>query len=416
MILRFLRVISPGILLAGLTIGTSHLVQSTRAGAGFGFQLAALILAVNLAKYPFFEYGHRYAAATGESLLHGYQRLGRWALVTYLVLHTISSVIGLAALAFVTAALAQNLLQLGLDAMVWSVLLIVASMVLVLAGRIAALDLAVKIMMAVLAVATVLALAAAVWHGPVATGDFHGPSPWTAVHLGFLIALMGWMPSPVEISVWQSLWLVAGDRAKGKRTTVADARADFNLGYGLSTVMALIFLSLGALVMYGSGEVFAESSVGFASQFVGMYTSTLGGWIQPFMAAAALATMLSTVLTSVDAAPRSLAVAQALLRGSKDPADRRLRTVWMIGVGIASMAVLMGLRPQFTQLIDLVMTISFLAAPVFALLNMRVMASEHVPIDHRPGRTLQAMAVVGWLFLAGFGLLYVIVRIGGFAG
>ena len=59
-------------------------MQSTRAGADAGFGLAWIILAALVLKYPFFEYGPRYAAATGESLVEGYRRVGRWALWLYL--------------------------------------------------------------------------------------------------------------------------------------------------------------------------------------------------------------------------------------------------------------------------------------------------------------------------------------------
>ena len=402
--------------MAGLAIGVSHLVQSTRAGAGFGFQLVALVIAVNLAKYPFFEYGHRYAAATGESLLHGYQRLGRWALLAFFLIHIVTSVIGVAAIVFVTSSLAQNLFPIGLNTTVSSALLITMCIVLVTVGRFRSLDLAIKIMIAVLVASTLLALAAAVWHGPVAPRNFEGPSPWQAVHLGFLIALMGWMPGAIELSVFQSLWIVARDAASGRRTSVADARLDFNIGYGVTIVLALVFLSLGALVMYGSGETFAGSSVGFASQFVGLYARTLGEWIRPLMVVAAVAAMFSTTLTSIDASPRSLAVAQGLLQGREDPQSERLHAIWMIGVGLAALVIITVFRARFTQLIDLVTTTSFLAAPVFAYLNMRVVASEHVPVDARPGRPIRFLAVAGLMFLIGFGLLFVIVRLGGFGG
>lgn len=38
--------------MAAAAIGASHLVASTRAGAEFGWQLAWVILGVNLLKYP----------------------------------------------------------------------------------------------------------------------------------------------------------------------------------------------------------------------------------------------------------------------------------------------------------------------------------------------------------------------------
>lgn len=41
---RVQQVFGPGILIAAAAIGVSHLVQSTRAGADFGFQLIVLIL------------------------------------------------------------------------------------------------------------------------------------------------------------------------------------------------------------------------------------------------------------------------------------------------------------------------------------------------------------------------------------
>lgn len=71
--LSLLKKLGPGLLFAGAAIGVSHLVLSTRAGANFGFGLIWALLLVNLFKYPFFQYGPRYAMATGESLLEGYK-------------------------------------------------------------------------------------------------------------------------------------------------------------------------------------------------------------------------------------------------------------------------------------------------------------------------------------------------------
>ena len=88
----------------------------------------------------------------------------------------------------------------------------------------------------------------------------------------------------------------------------------------------------------------------------------------------------------------------------------------MIGVGLAALVIIFAFRSHFTRLIDLVTTVSFLVAPVFAILNMRVLASDQVPEDARPGLVMRFMAVLGLLFLVGFGLLYSIVRFGGLIG
>jgi len=52
-----IQAMGPGVLMAAAAIGASHLVSSTRAGAEFGWQLAWVILGVNLLKYPFFAAG-----------------------------------------------------------------------------------------------------------------------------------------------------------------------------------------------------------------------------------------------------------------------------------------------------------------------------------------------------------------------
>ena len=76
----FLKSLGPGLLFAGAAIGVSHFVQSTRAGADFGFGLLAVVILANVFKYPAFAFGPWYASATGTSLLEGYRRQGKWAL------------------------------------------------------------------------------------------------------------------------------------------------------------------------------------------------------------------------------------------------------------------------------------------------------------------------------------------------
>ena len=73
---RMMRTFGPGIMFASTAIGVSHLVQSTRAGAEFGFGLVAIVLLANILKYPFFEFSSRYANATGTSLIDGYKKHG----------------------------------------------------------------------------------------------------------------------------------------------------------------------------------------------------------------------------------------------------------------------------------------------------------------------------------------------------
>ena len=84
--IKYLKKLGPGLLFAGSAVGVSHLVQSTKAGANFGFGLIWALVLINIIKFPFFEFGPRYAAATGENLLEGYKKLGKVFLNVYIVL------------------------------------------------------------------------------------------------------------------------------------------------------------------------------------------------------------------------------------------------------------------------------------------------------------------------------------------
>src|SRR5690606_18238103 len=205
-----------------------------------------------------------------------------------------------AAVTFVTVALVQHFVGQVIPAAIWSAVVMAVCVALLIGNHYRRLDFAMKPIMAVLAVAAVAALVAALVNGPVASPDFVSPSPWTTASIVFLVALMGWMPAPIEISVFQSLWMQARDGERGRRTTVGEAKFDFNFGYLLSAIMAVVFICLGALVLHGSGVELQNASGAFVTQLIGIFEQVLGGWAGPVIAAAAFATMFSTTLTVID--------------------------------------------------------------------------------------------------------------------
>lgn len=95
---KLIRSLGPGIMMAAAALGGSHLVASTKAGAIYGWQLAGLILLVNILKYPFFRAAIQYTMGTGKSLVEGYSQLGRVYLCLFAILSIISGIINTAAL------------------------------------------------------------------------------------------------------------------------------------------------------------------------------------------------------------------------------------------------------------------------------------------------------------------------------
>jgi len=413
------RAVGPGLLFAGAAIGGSHLVQSTRAGADWGFDLLWAVALILILKYPFFEFAHRYTAATGESLLHGYRRLGRWALWMFLAVAVVSSVINAAAVTIVAASLLGSLLHLDWSLPRLSVLVFSAVALILVGGRYRTLDRAMKVMISVLAALTLAGVAVAASHGPV--GDLSAPRPdlWTAAGVAFLLALMGWMPAPLDIAVWSSLWTLEKNRADHRQVSLADSRFDFHLGYVVTSVLAVAFLSLGALVMCGVGESFASAGLAFAGQLTEMYTRTLGEWTRWIIASVAFITMFSTTLTVCDGYTRTLVGTWRLLGAGVawedvDAAGSRLAYLGVLVVLMVAGWAIIGLwLSGLRTLMDVATITAFLTAPVVGWLNFSAVRRDPVLPADRPGRRLTVLAWAGLVYLGGFGLVFLATRVVG---
>jgi len=402
-----LAAVGPGILFAGAAIGVSHLVQSTRAGAGYGFGLLWAVLLVLLCKYPFFEYAHRYTVATGESLLEGYARLGRWALVAFMVVVVVSSFITTAAVTVVTAGLMGALLDIDLSLTLLSLILLLVILGVLALGHYHLLDRGMKVMVLVLGVLTLVAVGMAFAHGPAGDPHFRAPSIWTFGGLTFLLALMGWMPAPLDIGAWSSLWVLEKDRETISPVTMDSALFDFNLGYFAASILAVAFLSFGALIMFGTGTEFSGSGIVFSHQLVEMYTSALGGWSRWLISLVAFITMFSTTITVVDGYSRTLARGLGLLVAPATGSHTRLYAFLLAAAALLIIAVFMS---SMKALVDVVTLLAFLTAPLVAILNFLVVRQPQVPVEHRPGRLMTGLSWVGLVFLSGFSLVWIWVR------
>ena len=407
----FLRSFGPGLLWAGSAIGVSHLVQSTRAGAEAGFALAGVILFALILKYPSFEFGPRYAAATGESLVEGYQRIGSWAVWLYFSIVLLTVVITHAAIVLFTAYL--FLYALGSDASVTlaAAVLYGGCIVLLWFGRFKALEFSIKVVLLLLAVSTLIAAFVVIPRADFATISFMPvPPSASAVPLAFILAVAGWMPSDITISVYSSLWTLAKNKSSGARAGVSAVLLDFRIAYVGTGILAFAFLTLGATIMHGSGEVFSAAGTVFSTQLIDLYVQTLGAWSQPIIVVTAVTAMFSTTLTIIDGFPRVIDRNIQVIR-EKNPAVTANRGVspayWMSMGIIGSLTVLLlyFFVGNLTQMVDFVTIVAFLTGPVLGFLNLKVITSARVPPEFRPGT---AMLIYSYAGLAGLGSLAVI--------
>lgn len=398
-----LKAIGPGIIFAGAAIGVSHLVQSTRAGAGYGFTLVFVVLLANLFKYPFFEFGQRYASSTGECLLVGYNRVGKWALILFALVTLGSGMPTVAVVTVVTAGLAANVVAAKISLAMWAAIVVGICLLLLAIGGYPWLDKVMKVMMVFLALSTAVAVCAAFTKATPAAFKLVPVSKW---ELGFLIALMGWMPTPLDIAAWPSLWMQERCAQTGYKPTMREALFDFNLGYIATTFMAIMFVSLGALVMYTSGNKLESTAVAFAAQLISMYTEALGSWSRPFILTAALTCMFSTTLTVIDGYPRVLAESIRIL-GRSDTTNVR---AWYWGFNITlcagAVVIIAYFTSRMTQLVDFVTIVAFISAPVLAYINHRTIRLRNLPDAAQPPKWLSGLSIAGMVFLVCFSGVY----------
>ena len=396
----YFQALGPGILLATAAIGGSHLVASTQAGARFGWQLAWLILLVNVLKYPFFRFGVEYTLSKNENLLVGYQRKGKAYFYSFIVLNIIAAVVNTAGVLLLTASLLQYALPGNWSVTLLCWLILALSLLILLLGHYQALDRVGKLIMLCLTVTTLIAAVIAASKGMQAAPDYVAPSPWTLASLGFLVALMGWMPAPIEISAISSLWL----QAKQRHTPVNRKQGllDFNLGYWLTAALALVFLSLGALVQYGGAQPIALAGGAFAQQLMQMYTNTIGEWALPLVASVAFLCMFGTTITVLDGYSRTLHNSFKQLGWFT---GKSAHNGWLLLQAASGMVLILFFKAALTPMLTFAMTLAFLTTPVFAWLNFSLIRSEQGIALSLP---LRVLARVGLDYLVGLAQQYLL--------
>jgi len=399
---NWFKKLGPGLLFAGAAIGVSHLVQSTRAGADFGFGLIWALVIIHIVKYPFFQFGPRYATATGESLLDGYKRLGKPVLIAYFILNLATMFTIQAAVTIVTAGLAANLFGITTNPAIWSVIITLFCFVLLVIGRYKLLDQFMKLIVITLTLSTLIALILAAINSETSY-NFTQILPKGSIEVGFLIAFLGWMPAPLDVSIWQSLWALEKQKDKSNNYNTKQAIFDFNIGFIGTLLLGICFVALGAIVMYHSSETFSGNAVKFSEQLIGLYTNNFGEEVSIFIAAAAFTTMFSTTITTLDASPRAMTKTVDLLTNKS---YKNMYWFWLVFLSIGTILILVYFMSEMGMLIKIATVLSFLTAPFFAIINYMLISGKHTPQNWRPSLPLKILSWFGILFLIGFSIWY----------
>ncbi len=393
------KAFGPGILIASAAIGGSHLIASTQAGALYGWQLAIMIILANFFKYPFFRFATDYAYETGDSLITGYAKKSKVYLWAFFILSILSGMISTGAVALLTAVILSYMIPLELSTITLSAIVMVVSWALLIFGHFKLLDGVTKWIIILLTIATIFAVMIAGAKATPPPADFITVSPYNAAGLAFIIALMGWMPTPLEFSAISSVW--TAKKIRDDHPTREQGLLDFNVGYMTSAILALFFLALGVFVQYGSGQEIAMQGGAYVGQLIEMYTQTIGEWSRGLVTFIAFLCMFGTVITCADGYGRANAESFTLVSG-RTPTNKTTLfwTTFTIITGFILITFFMG---QMATLLKFAMISAFVTAPIFAYLNY-LLIKTHGKLNPM----MNIYAICGIVFLTGFAGLFLL--------
>lgn len=400
---KFLQVFGPGILFAGAAIGTSHLVQSTRAGANFGLSLFLVIVFANFIKYPFYRFGPLYTAATGNSILQGYRSIGRWALLVLIITELPVNIIIVAATSLVTSSIALSVFSLKIDVVYLASILVLLAFALISFGGYKFIDRSTKLFVATLTVCTILATVLTIPSVDWSLSNF-APPTIDVKTLAFLLALIGFMPAGASLAIMHSIWTLEKAKMTGYLATKSEAMLDLNIGYIGSAVLAICFLIMGAGTLYENQVELSANPGVFAGQVISLYSNTLGAWAGIVVGISVFAVMISTLLTTLDGFSRlhNEALNQFASSGEKSASDSKTKNfqlLIMALIGVSAISVLLLFMTNFKTFIDFVTITAFIVGPVIAILNHVVIHGKNVPENSRPSLIMSIWSIVGVLFL-----------------
>ena len=406
---NFNKILGPGVLFAATAIGVSHLVQSTTAGALYGFSMLGFIIAANVFKFPFFEYGTRYAAATGKTLIHGYAELHKRWLYAYMAVTLVSTFFVTATVGVVTIGFMENLFHFN-EVLNFSyathLTLFGGCLLLLVLGGFSVLENLIKLLGIVLVLGTCVAFAAAIYQGPQTESTLFpslGDSGWL-----YLIPLMGWMPTAVDLSTWNSIWTVEKVKRSGYRPSVKESIREFSFGYWLSAFLAILFVTMGAMLVFGSDTEVPTNGVAFSGFVIDLYTTSIGKWSFYFISAAAFSIMFSTFIAVLDGYSRAVRTSIDVAFNYKTSKRIGSLIIGVIATGSLGLILLFQVLGDFRLLVNTATTLSFLIAPLIAILNFRLVMADKIGKENSPNTLMKIISYAGLVFLFAFSIWFVV--------
>ena len=422
----------PGLILMMTGIGTSHLITAPVAGGRFEYALLWCLPVAYIFKYYGFEMAFRFTNATGRSMLDVYstawKKLPVWyVLITTIIQQAIGQAGRLIAAAAVVFYFAHEYIGIDigglnddLELAFYAAIIGVSSVLIILRGRYAAVEVVTKIAAGMLIVCTI----GVYFVRPAPMVEFvHFFQLDTPEGSWLIIAsFLGLLPTGIDVSLQASEWGKAKKAGMGKIRETLEKRGlakpydpftegekdlsvdtlnlpdhareycrrwfkiglwDFRFGHVISFILAAIFMLLAAVMMYPS-EVAGNAVMG---EIARIFTESVGPWAMVIFLLGALAATFSTAFNYFDGWPRVVGACcrnlfrktAALPGTARDElseehlkrwySEYNLYRISMLFSLIASVAIIGGL-PRPVYLVLVASALAYFVAPVIFFLNL----------------------------------------------
>jgi Mn2+/Fe2+ NRAMP family transporter len=346
--------------------------------------------------------------------LLGYKELGIWAVSLFLFVIFIGMFAVTGAIGAVSAGLLSTIFGwsgVSMHIIVGCVLAITAAILII--GKYSLLDNLIKLISVILFITVSAAFLAVLFNGPIyESGSMKMTNEiWKGAGLALTISLIGFMPTGLEVSAMQSIWSVEKMKQTGYHPTLKESLFDFKLGYIFTSILAFMFLTIGAFTVFGSGQLLDGSSVEFSRKLLQVFTMNLGPWSYWIMAVAAFGTIYGTLIVSMDAFTRSFMLGTTVLLKSKNDIEEvnnshKFYVILLITIAIGGYLLFAQFPGGMIRILEAATICIFALAPIIAFLNLRLIKSSVIPITHRPNKFMFILAYIGLISGIVFTLFY----------
>ena len=409
---RFLLILGPGILWATIAIGETHLVLLPYAGALFGMNVLWVVLLVHVFYYPNFEFGPRYAVATGESLIDGYGRmkLGKAFNWFFLALMLVTPPLMMGSLVGLTgSALYAGIPALGFN--IWCTIACGVTLVIIVSRKYKVIERIAKLLTFII---VTISLFAFFTSPPSPTELARGLIPNLSATAAFMLVLVAVlrMPTDPTVSIFLSKWAQEkrrewGDDKHVLLNSLNKSLTDIRTGFVISFGVAVVFLALGATVLRPLGIV--PQGIEISVKLSEIYTSSFGRWIYPVFIIGALAAFWGTYLSAMDGILRLFSNIIGRIFGTEEKKLEIIGSVYTILMALAGLMMATVIKRP-VALVLLAVSMGLFYYPIIFGMNIYCV-TKLIDKEFRPGKLNLTIAFLGLILGITALILLILVRV-----